>query len=74
MTLLFQTLIQRVEAWRATGHEHEDFPAIGETVEYTVKDLETGRLRYLLRIQFRALDTYSHLRLVMGTPRVKRSW
>jgi len=39
-------------------------------LEYAVEDEESGQLRYLRRAQFRALETYWYLRLVLNTPKI----
>jgi hypothetical protein len=70
MSYLYQALTQRVDAWRASNHPCDDFPAIREILEFATEDGEPGQLRYLRRAQFRALETYWYLRLVLGTPKV----
>ena len=68
MTHLFQALGQRVDAWRAGNYPCPDYPAIREILEFAQE--EGGQLRYLRRAQFRALETYWYLRLVLNTPRI----
>jgi len=68
MTHLFQALAQGVDTWRVENYPCSDFPAIREILEYAQE--EGGQLRYLRRAQFRALETYWYLRLVLNTPRI----
>lgn len=70
MSHLFQALAARVDAWRETHYDCADFPAIREILEFALEDPTTDQLRYLRRAQFRALETYWYLRLVLGTPRI----
>lgn len=70
MSYLYQVLTQRVDAWRAANYPCDAFPAIREILEFATEDGETGQLRYLRRAQFRALETYWYLRLVLGTPKI----
>lgn len=70
MSYLYQVLAQRVDAWRAANYACDAFPAIREILEFATEDGETGQLRYLRRAQFRALETYWYLRLVLETPRI----
>ncbi len=68
MTHLYQALDQRVSQWREAGYPSEDFPAIGEVLDYG--RLEDSGLRFLRRAQFQALETYWYIRLELGTPTV----
>lgn len=68
MTHLFQALGQRVDTWQAGNYPCPDYPAIREILEFAQD--ENGQLRYLRRAQFRALETYWYLRLVLNTPRI----
>lgn len=68
MPELHQVLAERVAGWRATGHAHNAFPAVGEILAYA-RD-EDGASRYLREPQIRALEVYWYLRLVEGTPRI----
>jgi type III restriction enzyme len=68
MTHLFQALAQGVDTWRAENYLCQEFPAIREILEHAQE--EGGQLRYLRRAQFRALETYWYLRLVLNTPRI----
>lgn len=68
MSHLFQALAQRVDTWRANDYACPDYPAIREILEFALD--ESGQLRYLRRAQFRALETYWYLRLVLNTPRI----
>ncbi|MFN7723813.1 MAG: DEAD/DEAH box helicase family protein [Rubrivivax sp.] len=70
MSYLYQVLTQRVDAWRAENYRCEAFPAVREILEFATVDGETAQLRYLRRAQFRALETYWYLRLVLETPRI----
>lgn len=70
MSHLFQALGQRVDAWRAARYDCPSYPAIREILDFAVEDPATGQLRYLRRAQFRALETYWYLRLVLNTPRI----
>jgi len=70
MTHLFQTLSIRVDEWRKARYACPDFPAIGEILDFALEDPAAGQLRYLRRAQFRALETYWYLRLVLNTPRI----
>jgi type III restriction enzyme len=68
MAHLFNALAQRVDAWRAENYPCPDYPAIREILEFAHE--EGGELRYLRRAQFRALETYWYLRLVLNTPHI----
>ena len=70
MSYLYQVLTQRVDAWRAANYPCDGFPAIREILEFATEDGEAAQLRYLRRAQFRALETYWYLRLVLETPRI----
>lgn len=70
MNHLFEAIAARVDAWRADRYPCADYPAIGEILDFATEDSSTGQLRYLRRAQFRALETYWYLRLVLGTPKV----
>lgn len=73
MSHLFQALSERVDAWREARYvcpEGQDFTAIREILDFALEDSATGQLRYLRRAQFRALETYWYLRLVLNTPRI----
>ena len=70
MNHLFQALTVRVDEWRKARYECPDFPAIGEILDFALEDPTTDQLRYLRRAQFRALETYWYLRLVLNTPRI----
>ena len=68
MIHLFQALGHRVDAWRTERYPCQDYPAIREILEFAQDDC--GQLRYLRHAQFRALETYWCLRLVLNTPRI----
>jgi hypothetical protein len=70
MNHLFQALTVRVDEWRKARYDCPGFPAIGEVLDFALEDSATDQLRYLRRAQFRALETYWYLRLVLNTPRV----
>ena len=70
MNHLFQALTVRVDEWHKARYECPDFPAIGEILDFALEDPATDQLRYLRRAQFRALETYWYLRLVLQTPKV----
>ena len=70
MSHLFQTLASHVDTWRAADYPCPDGPAIREVLEFAVADETSGQLRYLRRAQFRALETYWYLRLVLDSPRI----
>ena len=70
MNHLFQALAIKVDGWREARYDCPDFPAIGEILDFAVEDSTTDQLRYLRRAQFRALETYWYLRLVLNTPRI----
>ena len=62
-------MASRVDTWRSAGYPCDEYPAIGEVLEWS-RDAETGSLRYLRAPQFRALEVYWYLRLVAQTPHV----
>jgi len=70
MTSLFQSLATQVDKWRQGKYPCVDYPAIREILEFAVEDEHTDQLRYLRRAQFRALETYWYLRLVLNTPTI----
>lgn len=70
MPHLFQALATHVDTWRAADYPCPDGPAIREVLEFAVEDAASGQLRYLRRAQFRALETYWYLRLVLDSPRI----
>lgn len=70
MNHLFQAIASRVDAWRSSGYECVEYPAIIEILNFALEDGAAGQLRYLRRAQFRALETYWYLRLVLNTPRI----
>ncbi len=69
MPSLYEVIAERVKNWRGGGYPCEQFPAIGEIMEYQT-DPESGHLRYLRAPQLRALETYWYLRLVEDNPHV----
>ena len=70
MTYLYQALTHRVDEWRTAHYACDQFPAIREVFEFASDDGGVGQLRYLRSAQFRALETYWYLRLVLDTPKV----
>lgn len=70
MPSLFQTLAIDVAQWRQTKYVCDRYPSIREILEFAVEDEHTGQLRYLRKAQFRALETYWFLRLVLNTPTI----
>lgn len=68
MTYLYQALERSVAKWRDAGYPHEQYPAIGEILDYA--RLEDGSFRYLRKAQLQALETYWYLRLVLGAPAI----
>jgi hypothetical protein len=70
MSHLFQALSIKVDEWRTARYECPEFTAISEILDFAVEDSATEQLRYLRRAQFRALETYWYLRLVLSTPRI----
>ncbi|MCX7112247.1 MAG: hypothetical protein WCI11_04435 [Candidatus Methylumidiphilus sp.] len=70
MSLLHEIIATRVDAWRAEHYPCENYPAIGEFLQFAYEDEQTGQLRYLRKAQFRALEVYWYLRLVEGSPKI----
>jgi hypothetical protein len=66
---LHQIISSRVRAWRASGYEGTDYPAVTEILEYQI-DQETGARRFLRVPQILGLETYWYLRLIEGTPHI----
>ena len=65
---LYEVLAMHVVAWREAGYKHENYPAIGEILEWARQpDVPTFHLR---EPQLRALETYWYLRLVKKTPHI----
>jgi type III restriction enzyme len=69
MAHLYELLEEAVAKWRADGYPIDEFPAVGEVLEWA-GETEEGELRYLRRPQIRALETYWYLRLAEGTPHI----
>lgn len=69
MAQLHERLSAAVDQWRREGYPSESYPAIAEILEWS-QDGKAGNLRFLRRPQFRALETYWCLRLVLNTPHV----
>ena len=70
MSLLHEIIAARVDTWRAKHYPCKDYPAIGEFLQFAYEDEQTGQLRYLRKAQFRALEVYWYLRLVVGSPKI----
>ncbi len=70
MNHLFEAIAIRVDTWRTARYTCADYPAIQEILDFAVEDNTSGQLRFLRRAQFRALETYWYLRLVLNTPRI----
>ncbi|NLW07143.1 MAG: DEAD/DEAH box helicase family protein [Clostridia bacterium] len=69
MDHLYQVLASQAQQWREAGYPCEEFPAVGEILEWQT-DAETGDLRYLRKPQLRALEVYWYLRAVKKTPHI----
>jgi type III restriction enzyme len=69
MNPLYELLAAETQAWRDAGYPCEEYPVIGEILDWQA-DPETGGLRYLRTPQLRALEVYWYLRTVKGTPHV----
>jgi type III restriction enzyme len=68
MPHLYELIQQNVAAWREAGYPC-DYPAIAEILEYATLP-EIGSLRYLRKVQLRALETYWCLRLIEDTSHI----
>lgn len=65
---LHHVLSKRVDEWRIKGYPVDEYPVIGEILEWANNPGGNGfRLR---PSQVRALETYWYLRLVEGTPHI----
>jgi hypothetical protein len=65
---LYQALATRVAEWRQNKYPHQEYPAIGEILEWAANpEVSSFRLR---PPQVHALETYWYLRLVEGTPHI----
>lgn len=69
MSHLHEAIATRVNEWRSAGYPCETYPAISEILNFAFEDIEGGQLRYLRVAQFRALETYWYLRLILKTPK-----
>src|SRR3972149_6086737 len=68
MTTLYEAIAARVDGWRKQHYPHDQYPAIGEVLEWAANpDVAGFRLR---PPQLRALETYWYLRLIENTPHV----
>jgi hypothetical protein len=70
MNHLYQLLAEKVRLWREAEYPSEQFPAIGEIMQFQVADESGKNLRFLRPPQFRALEVYWYLRLVEKTPHI----
>ena len=65
---LYEALAAKVADWHDKNYPHDDYPAIGEILEWAQQpDVPVFRLR---APQLRALETYWYLRLVEKTPHI----
>jgi len=65
---LYEALAAKVSDWRKQNYPHDEYPAIGEVLEWAhTPDVPIFRLR---TPQLRALETYWYLRLVEKTPQI----
>lgn len=65
---LYEVLSAKVTEWRNQDYSHDEYPAIGEILEWAIKpDVPIFRLR---APQLKALETYWYLRLVEKTPHI----
>lgn len=74
MAHLHAALVERIRAWRSSGFECEDYPAIAEILEHQTIESDDGmpaQSRFLRAAQIEALTTYWYLRLVERTPHVR---
>ncbi len=69
MANLHEKLAAAVDVWRNQGYPCDANPDIAEILQWS-QDSQAGSLRYLRRPQFRALETYWYLRLVLKTPHI----
>lgn len=70
MNHLHKVLAERVALWREEGYACEQYPAISEILTFAVDEERDNQLRYLRAAQFRALETYWYLRLLLDTPKI----
>jgi type III restriction enzyme len=65
---LYEALATKVTDWRKQNYPHDEYPAIGEILEWAQQpDVPVFRLR---APQLRALETYWYLQLVEKTPHI----
>jgi len=69
MSPLHEPLAAKVSDWRRSGYACDDFPALGELLEWACGE-DAVASRYLRAAQIRALETYWYLRVVEKTPHV----
>lgn len=69
LTELYHELATRVKAWREAGYPSDDYPVIGEILDWAMEP-EVGHPRFLRKPQITALETYWYLRIVEGTPHI----
>ena len=70
MTHLYAALASRVDQWRQAGYPCPAHSALAEVLVFAIEDADSGQLRFLRKAQFRALETYWYLRLVLNSPKV----
>jgi hypothetical protein len=69
MNTLYERIERGVADWREAGYPSDDYPAIGEILDYATLP-ESDTRRFLRKAQLRALETYWYLRLVEGTSHI----
>ena len=62
---LFERLKEKTIEWRNNNYRSDEYPAISEILNYAKED---GMLRFLREPQFRAIEVYWYLRLILKTP------
>ena len=67
MSLLYERLRQKVNAWRTEGHHSDTYPAVPEILNW-IEEPGAGAVRFLRKPQVEALEIYWFLRLFEGTP------
>jgi len=68
MQNIFEKIQEKTIKWRENGYPSDKFPAIKEILSWNKDD--TGSLRYLREPQFRALELYWYIRIVLNTPKL----
>jgi type III restriction enzyme len=74
MAHLHQVLADQVREWRASGLQHDAYPAVAEILDFQRLPASAPgarrERRFLREAQIEALTTYWYLRLVAKTPHV----